>query len=322
MLIVTKVQLDIRGYAEETVTQLRQYLTKRYGYTYPEDPVVWDYSQDLVVASLKVVIEPDEVPDLANYLINWRRSRHLSFSITFESSIDGRSETAELPGQARKAEITRFLRTVSEIQPYSRESDSWAQIRFALTNELTDSGFRSTSLDLAAEELNASMMPVTIYLSDEVIHEQVERAVEALLATAGLQIEIRNDPIMGSWYRKMLVTIKKVAHSPAGREAKLISTHMVDTRLVLAQDATVTATMLQNLAPVLGALQPTKDAIIRAGALLIVKVEWTVHVYQLTAAQQAKLDHHSQLARSPSEIISALNLSPEGEQGDDHPEIT
>lgn len=90
----------------------------------------------------------------------------------------------------------------------------------------------------------------------------------------------------------------------------MVTAHAIESRLVLAQDAEVTAKLLQNLAPVLGALQPTKDAVIRAGALLIVKVDWVVSVFQLTAAQQARLDHRPQLASSPREIVAALSLVP------------
>jgi hypothetical protein len=52
-----------------------------------------------------------------------------------------------------------------------------------------------------------------------------------------------------------------------------------ESRLVHAQDTTVTATMLENLGPVLAALQPTKGAVIRAGALLIVKMDSTLVVH-------------------------------------------
>jgi hypothetical protein len=151
--------------------------------------------------------------------------------------------------------------------------------------------------------------PITIYLSDEVIHEQVEAAVEVLLASAGLRIEERDEPRIGSWFRKMRAGVKAGVESPAGREAMLTATHILDSRLTLGQDANITATLLLNLAPVLHALQPTKDAVIRVGALLIVKVDWTVQTFQLTAAQQAFLDHQPQLATRPHEIMAALQLS-------------
>lgn len=45
---------------------------------------------------------------------------------------------------------------------------------------------------------DVSTMPVTIYLSDGEIYAEVENAVECLLATAGLRIEDRDDPVVGS----------------------------------------------------------------------------------------------------------------------------
>jgi hypothetical protein len=100
----------------------------------------------------------------------------------------------------------------------------------------------------------------------------------------------------------------RAADSPFAHEVKIVATHAAESLLVHAQDATVTATMMQNLGPVLTALQPTKDAMIRAGALLIVKVDGAVMVHQLTAVQQLKLDHQPQLARSPHDILAALEL--------------
>ena len=55
------------------------------------------------------------------------------------------------------------------------------------------------------------------------------------------------------------------------------------------------------------------------GTLLIVKVDWVVNVFQLTAAQQAKLDHQPQLALSPHEIVAALDLTPPGQNGGSPP---
>jgi len=154
-----------------------------------------------------------------------------------------------------------------------------------------------------------SAMSVMIYLSDERIHEDVEAAVKEFLATAGLRICDREDPVTELWFRRMAPTVKAAVNSPLSREALATAAHAADARLVLAQDAVVTATLMQNLAPVLGALHPTKDAVIRAGALLVVKMNWTVSVIQLTAAQQLHLDHHPELVRCPAEIAAASTSS-------------
>ncbi|MCF3960312.1 hypothetical protein [Streptomyces fuscigenes] len=158
-----------------------------------------------------------------------------------------------------------------------------------------------------------SSIPVTVYLSDEASHRQVEEAVKDLLETAGLTFIWRDRPVLGSWFRNMRAGVRTAVRSEATREAAReaagVAMHIADTRLVLAQDAAVTATLMQNLGPVITSLGPTKDAVVRVGALLIVKVDWAVHVFQLTAAQQAKLDHQPTLARSPGDIIAALDLT-------------
>jgi hypothetical protein len=158
-------------------------------------------------------------------------------------------------------------------------------------------------------------------LSEEGIHDQVEAAVAELLEAAGLRIEERDEPVIGSWFRRMWASAKEILRSPAGREAVGVAIHAADTRLVLAQDAAVTAALLQNVPPVLIALQATKDAVLRVGALLIVKVDWVPGVFQLTAAQQAKLDHEPRLLVSPHEIIAALDLTPPGQNGDGPPSL-
>jgi hypothetical protein len=49
------------------------------------------------------------------------------------------------------------------------------------------------------------------------------------------------------------------------------------------------------------------------------ELPWVVNVFQLTAAQQAKLDHQPQLALSPHEIVAALDLTPPGQNGGSPP---
>ncbi|MFE2424643.1 hypothetical protein [Streptomyces hokutonensis] len=157
-------------------------------------------------------------------------------------------------------------------------------------------------------ESDVTPLPITIYLSDESSHSAVQAAVEQLLAKAGLVVLEREDPVLGSWFRRMRATLSHALRSQAVREGALTAAHVADTRLVLAQDATVTATMMQNVGPVLASLQPTKDAVVRIGAVLIVKVDWEVRVLQLTAAQQAILDHQPQLATSPRDVIATIGL--------------
>jgi hypothetical protein len=206
-----------------------------------------------------------------------------------------------LAGPQQRERLLRLLNGTAEPDP--------AQARAALADELIDllppghpviRALRAGvmySRGVSEAELSSGgwmpgavgAMPVTIYLADEHIHGEVEAAVEAFLATGGLRIRERDEPILGSWFRRM-------AAVPNGEGA----------------DA---ARLLQNLPPLLNALQPTRDAVIRAGAVLVVKLDWVVSVFQLTAGQQAELDRSPHLARSPHEIIVALSLAEQ-----DHPD--
>lgn len=65
---------------------------------------------------------------------------------------------------------------------------------------------------------------------------------------------------------------------------------------------------MQNLGRALTALRPTPDAVLRIGALLIVKVDNVVAVHQLTAAQQLTLDHQPHLLTSPHDMTAHIPI--------------
>jgi len=66
-------------------------------------------------------------------------------------------------------------------------------------------------------------LPITIYLADESIHEQVEAAVERLVERAGLDIFHRDDPVIGSWFRRMFAAAKALVRTAACRVPNLVA---------------------------------------------------------------------------------------------------
>jgi hypothetical protein len=163
---------------------------------------------------------------------------------------------------------------------------------------------------LAGERIIAreAILPVTIYVADEHIHAEVEAAVTAMIEAAGLRIESWGDPVRGSWFRRMSARAKDGLLTPLGQEAALTAAHALDARLVQRQDAEVTAKLMESVPSVLIALEKTGNAVIRVGALLIVKVDGSVSVTQLTAVQQLQLDHNPQLAMSPADVAAEFRL--------------
>jgi hypothetical protein len=57
----------------------------------------------------------------------------------------------------------------------------------------------------------------------------------------------------------------------------------------------------------ISSLQQTRDAVVRIQAVLILKIDWSVAVHQLTAAQQFKLDHYPKPVLTPQDVLRVLN---------------
>lgn len=193
-----------------------------------------------------------------------------------ETSDDREREVPASRNREREAKRRRIQRERAATQESRRHARRLDEVFKELkeTETLLELAVdRDLDVAAVASMLKALMgdVPVSIYLSDERIHEKVEASVEQWLAEADVAIDARHEPVLGSWFRRLEGSVRRAAKTPAGREALLTATHVADSHLVQTQDAYVTATLLQNVGPVLQALQPTKDAVVRAGALLIVK---------------------------------------------------
>ena len=212
-----------------------------------------------------------------------------------------------LPQRQREAIVLRYYADLSDADIAPIMGISRAQVKGNMARGMAALNEILYPADKAKQSMTVAL-PISIYLADEDIHAQVEAAVEEWLTKANISIEEREQPIIGSWFRQMRATAKAALNSETAQDVAMTAVHAADARLILAQDASITATLLSNLGPVIHSLQPTKDAVLRVGALLIVKVDWAVQVIQLTAAQQAILDHQPQLASAPHQVIAALQL--------------
>lgn len=259
--------------------------------------------------ALALLVSRLSVADLERELARFPGATLVEFDLPDAAVALVRDALAEAQGIRPDGGMVTEVVTVAVLRPVAGDEPNPADPRPAPPRAVQPSTNRSPGAAPDRPTAGGVGFPVTIYLSDESIHGQVESAVENLVAVVGFHIEQRDDPLIGSWFRRMRATTREVVSSAGAREAAMTAAHSVDVRLVLAQDAAVTATMLQNLGPLITALQPTKDAVVRVGALLIVKANWGLTVHQLTAAQQLQLDHRPNLAAAPDEILTALTLT-------------
>jgi hypothetical protein len=154
----------------------------------------------------------------------------------------------------------------------------------------------------------ADILPVSVYLADAGIHYPVQAAATKALAAAGLRIHSADDPVLGSWFRHLRAAVDDTSYSPAARGGTLTATR-TRAGLALTQDAMITSALLENADAVITALLPTRDAVVRLGAVLIVKANGAPVIAELTPAQQARLDSDPSLAAAPRKIAAALGIA-------------
>jgi hypothetical protein len=130
------------------------------------------------------------------------------------------------------------------------------------------------------ETSGTDSIPVSVFLSDADGDELVEAAVAEMLASAGIEIIGRDDPVTGSWSLRQHRARRDDGHD--------------------------TASMMRHLGPTIAALQAYEEAVVRAGGLLIVKTGPRLVVQQLTPAQEFRLDRQPELASAPHQVLDAL----------------
>jgi hypothetical protein len=281
---------------------LSKYLSDAEKHFYHMGVVPFRFSQ-IGEASFAISAQPDALPEVAEALV--QSLKHFSkATIVLRPKLSPKSEySIKIEYPVAPSTVIKILRRM-RVSPDHKDSFEGPRVGHYAPSEWSPKLRYVTGEEL----VDSSTFPVSIYLSDAESHQQVEDAVVALLDSVGLEITVRGEPELGSWFLRMRAKLSGKVPPELARDAAATLAHAAESRLVTAQEAQITAMMMQNLGPVLGALQPTKDAAIRVGALLIVKVEWVVGVHQLTAKQQWYLDHHPELAGQPHNILSALAL--------------
>jgi hypothetical protein len=153
-----------------------------------------------------------------------------------------------------------------------------------------------------------SAFTVSIYLSDETDHQQVEAAAEEALKRIGLLIYHRELPLAGSWFRRMYARLPGDGTNPLPAAPGTTAPGQAA--------ANQEAALMTNLGNIIESLGSTRDAVVRLGPVLIVKANELLSANQLTPAQQQLLYQRPDLTAAPGEIVKALGLLPRDRMGD------
>lgn len=149
-------------------------------------------------------------------------------------------------------------------------------------------------------------LPISIYLSNEEASTDVESAVVRVLDELGFEVSERQPPVYGSWFRRMFARTKRMSTNPEVVDRLEKVERAVEIQVLHRQQAEIDSAQGGAVANLLQALDGTDQAIIQIGSLLIVKVDGTPIVRNLTQSELAHLEKNPRLQSDPGTILGEL----------------
>jgi DNA-binding CsgD family transcriptional regulator len=159
-------------------------------------------------------------------------------------------------------------------------------------------------LELVARALSNRQIAIKLKLTEGTVKRHLRNIYVKLGAVS------RIDAV-----NKAGVSLAEADNRPAGpADRELLPPQAPQTR---PEAPVASAAFTRDLEPLIASLETTKNAVIRIGTVLIVKVDRGLNVFRLTTRQQMILDHSPKLTVSPHKILTALGLTAEGRDGED-----
>lgn len=200
---------------------------------------------------------------------------------------------------------------MQEIEKKARKSPEFAHIesRVSELEEWRLSVLSAETLGIprvAAER--ESVLPVRYYIDsdNQVVADEVEQALELTLDEIGFQVAATYPIIRGSFFRKFFfasrrnLTPEQVAESIAKIERS------VGVRTLDLPQSQVDLNRADGVAKLLASLEHANSALVQIGSILIVKVDGTPIVLNLTPHELSELERMPTVFRSPSDALSMI----------------
>jgi hypothetical protein len=152
------------------------------------------------------------------------------------------------------------------------------------------------------ERVPGGEIAIQVYLADEAAARAVEDSLVAALSEAGITIGYRAGPVKGSWYRAFRGMIARAASSQTAAEAR----RAIEIQLLDRFQAGIDGVTGDAVAKLITALGDTSGAVIQVGSVLLVKVEDTIVVRQLTQRELAHWQKNPGLFKDPAGALAEL----------------
>jgi hypothetical protein len=150
---------------------------------------------------------------------------------------------------------------------------------------------------------------VQVYLTDGPAGPAVEESLRELLLMSGVEDIRESSVVVASWYRSLTGLLKRAADSDAAGEAR----RAVEIQVLDRFQAGIDGVTGDAVAKLITALDQTKGAVIQVGSVLLVKVDGTIIVRQLTSREMIHWQQNPGLFKDPGAALAALQCAGQAE---------
>ncbi|MEV4751668.1 hypothetical protein AB0K21_35380 [Streptosporangium sp. NPDC049248] len=165
---------------------------------------------------------------------------------------------------------------------------------------------RSISVRLANPLWRTEDSSIAIYADTEENGQEIQAALEGVLESYGEEVIRREEPITGSWFRRMISRGKDLATSPAGKEVAAEIRRAVELHGVRKIEAEVNSIQSAAISQLITSLEKTSKAVVLLDATLLLKDGDLLTAHTLTVGQLSHLQRNPELLRDPVMILQEM----------------
>lgn len=183
------------------------------------------------------------------------------------------------------------------LRRYEAQQVETADVLAALTRDLADSGSDITQV-----------LPVTVFTDTHRAGDvtQVSRALRSFLASLGFDFFFEGPDEWGSWFRRSYARSKEALTSQGVKDTLTRAERALEIQTLHIPQAQIDAMQADAAARLIAALDPTPNALVQIGSVLLLKVDGTPIVRNLTQIELSYLEHNKHLYKSPKDALEEL----------------
>lgn len=154
-------------------------------------------------------------------------------------------------------------------------------------------------------------VPLQIYVEDAEAGPAIEEALRQLLKELGAERIDDSPPVLGSWYKALVAKLKHAGASDAMAQTR----RAIELQALDRFQAGIDGVTGDAVAKLIMALGETKGAVVQVGSVLLVKVDETIIVRQLTSREMIHWQDNPGFFRDPGGALAELQRAAEASAG-------